>query len=98
MPSGSAHGHVGEFSSAAVSEEVGGVESCALTAMNRCGITEGELFWPGLFGPQSMEMPVVHQRRDCARVRVDFGDLTLPGVTTSPPGDGARVTIRSPAW
>lgn len=71
---GPAHGHVGEFSAAAVFVAVGGVHGGALGAVDGDGVPEGQPVSGRLFGGEGLETAVVHAGREGVQAGVDLED------------------------
>lgn len=81
----SAHGDVAEFTSAAIGEEVDGVQGGSLAAVHGRGVAVGQSVCSGVVGSEPVDLPVVHAGLDGAGFRLDGGDHAALG------GDGVAV-------
>ncbi len=72
---GSAHGHVGEFSSAAVVEDVGDIDGGALAAMGGNGVAVGQPLGVDLVWSHGELLAVGGDRGQVLGVGVDGGDV-----------------------
>ena len=87
---GPAHGHIGQFSSAAVVEDVGDVHGGALAAMGGDGVAVAEALGADVVGSHPQLLAVGGDRGQLLGVRVDGGDLGGLG------GDPGAVGVRGP--
>ena len=87
---GSAHGHVGEFSSAAVVEDVGDVHGGALAAVGGDGVPVAEALGADVVGSHGELLAVGGDRGQLLGVRVHGGDVGGLGGDPGAVGSGGQ--------
>ena len=87
---GSAHGHVGEFSSAAVVEDVSDVHGGALTAMGGDGVAVAEALGGDVVGSHAQLLAVGSDGGQLLCVRVHGGDVGGLGGDPGAVGSGGQ--------